>query len=216
MDMLLKTDEYEEIVATLKACKKFLIETDTDSTYWKWVFISLHNALQGCMVIALTRADGFGAINKQQEKEWREAYAKNGELPKQEEQLLRFLDLYKKIKKRGTLQYTSLEKFYPQGNQGWSINKLDNLRNEFIHFTPKGWSLELTGASDICIDCIDIAKTLVMRCGKFSSFLSYNENELVDLLEDLRSNFDERKIAQPVAGGEEVTPLAEARIEPQL
>ncbi len=193
MNTWLRTDEYEEIVTTLKSCQKFLKETDNDLSYWKWVFISLHNALQGCMVVALTGSDSFGAINEDQERKWRKAYSENSELPKEKEKLLRFLDLYKKIKKKGNLTYSTIESFKPEGTQGRSIKKLSEIRDEFIHFTPKGWSLNLSGASDICIDCLNIALVLINNCGKFSLFLSYKENELVDLIDCMKDSFMEKR-----------------------
>ena len=91
------------------------------------------------MVIALTRSDSFGATDVKQEKAWREAYAKGNPLPTDQEKLLSFLDLYDKIKRKGMLPYSSAERFVPGGSQGRSMKKLNFIRNEFVHFTPKGW-----------------------------------------------------------------------------
>ena len=51
-------------------------------------------------------------------------------------------------------------KFLPNGNESRSVRKLNRLRNTFIHFMPQGWSLELSGMPDICLDCLSIVARL--------------------------------------------------------
>jgi hypothetical protein len=185
----LRTDEYEEIRDTLRACRHFLVLAKSDITYWKWVFIALHNAVQGCMVVALTGTDRFGARNPEQERRWREAYAHREELPREEEKLLSFLKLYEKIKKEGTLQSASVKRFDPQGSQDASMKKLNEVRNEFIHFTPMGWALDLSGADRVVIDCLDVATFLVGHSGRFFIFQSCKEGELLALIDEIKSEF---------------------------
>ena len=189
----LHTDEYQEVVSTLKSCRHFLARTDYDVTYWKWVFISLHSVVQGCMVIALTRSDSFGAINAEKERAWREAYAKGNVLPSEQSNLLSFLDLYGKIKKKGAIQNTSVDRFVLKGSQTRSIKALNSVRNDFIHFTPKGWALELSGAPKIALDCLDVARFLIMNSGRFNIFNDFKEGELIDLMNSLIADFKAQK-----------------------
>jgi hypothetical protein len=185
----LRTDEYQEVVATLHACQHFLSRSASDVTYWKWVFIALHNVVQGCMVIVLTRSDSFGAKDAKQERAWLEAYEKGSPFPTDQEKLLSFLDLYEKIKKKGTLQYSSVERFVPEGSQSRSMKKLNAIRNEFIHFTPKGWSLELSSAPQIAIDCLDVAAFLAKHSNRFMLSTSFKEGQLIDLIQGLKKQF---------------------------
>jgi len=37
-----------------------------------------------------------------------------------------------------------------------SFSRLNEYRNEFIHFTPKGWSLEMGGLPRVCLDALDL------------------------------------------------------------
>lgn len=67
-----------------------------------------------------------------------------------------FLNLYKKIKGNPILGY----KFEPKRQQGRSVKKLNRLRNEFIHFMPRGWSIELSGLPCIFRDCLDVLSEL--------------------------------------------------------
>ena len=73
------------------------------------------------------------------------------------EKLDNFLDLYKKIKKPSKMEfYIHSKPFKPSGAQGSSIKKLNSLRNDFVHFVPKSWSLEVTGLPQIFLDCLNI------------------------------------------------------------
>ena len=135
------------------------------------------------------RSDSFGAKDAKQEKAWREAYAEGNALPTDQEKLLPFLDLYDKIKRRGMLEYSSAERFVPQGSQGRSMKKLNFIRNEFVHFTPKGWVLELSGAPRIAIDCLDVAEFLVKLSNRFMIFTSFKEGEMLGLIEELKKGF---------------------------
>jgi hypothetical protein len=40
------------------------------------------------------------------------------------------------------------------------MRKLNEIRNQFIHFMPKVWVLELTGLPAICLDCLAVARFL--------------------------------------------------------
>lgn len=43
------------------------------------------------------------------------------------------------------LMFVHSKKFQPRGTQRASIKTLNRLRNEFVHFTPRVWALELNG-----------------------------------------------------------------------
>ncbi len=145
----LETDERQEVFVTLSACHDFLQRASAEIYYWKWVFIALHNAVQGTMVVALKQSDGFGPIRENIRRKWYKEYAETGTPPPIEEKLLWFLALYDKIKESGTLQGHEVSPYSPPGNQDWAMKKLNEIRNEYIHFTPKGWHLDLTDAPDL-------------------------------------------------------------------
>ena len=41
------------------------------------------------------------------------------------------------------LKYIDSRKFIPKDTQGSSVKLLNQLRNEFVHFTPRVWALDL-------------------------------------------------------------------------
>jgi len=45
------------------------------------------------------------------------------------------------------------------------VHQLKDLRDDFIHFVPKGWSLEVSGLPTLCQDCLAIIEFLGWDCG---------------------------------------------------
>lgn len=77
------------------------------------------------------------------------AYEKNESPPP--EKLDSYLNLYKKVKPKEWGQVSGNVRFVPEGSEGGDIKRLNSLRNEFIHFTPKGWRLEVGGLPRIAL-----------------------------------------------------------------
>ena len=56
--------------------------------------------------------------------------------------------------------YMHSQKFDPQGTQGASVKLLNRLRNQYAHFTPRVWALELKGLPTMAKDCLQVAEFL--------------------------------------------------------
>lgn len=125
-----------------------------DIAYWKWTIISLHSAFQSAMVIYLSLGNDFLVMRQEDAEAWLAAHDKGEPYP--ETMMDGFLNLYNKLKKTERAGYC----FKPKGTQGSSIKKLNRFRNEFIHFMPKGWSIEMSGMPSICKDCLDVIAEL--------------------------------------------------------
>lgn len=59
-----------------------------------------------------------------------------------EERMDIFLSLYEKIKSDVVCRYTGSTRFVPDPRHDESMRKLNQQRNDFIHFLPKVWSVE--------------------------------------------------------------------------
>lgn len=100
---------------------------------WKYAIISIHNALQCYLSIALLNGSGINTWKKPHTKKWLKAYdesiASQGlkELPNV--QLDYFMKLYDKLFIKKTDEQRSL------------INWLNETRNEFIHFNSDSYSV---------------------------------------------------------------------------
>jgi hypothetical protein len=154
-----RTDEENEAADALLMAARFAEEAASDIRMWRWVIIGLHNAVQSFMVLSLRHGYGLAALTEKSAAAWLAAYEANA-TTYLEEKLDSYLCLYKKTKstKYGTIG--SNQNFVPQGSQGRSVRKLNRIRNDFIHFTPKGWSLELAGLPRICLDALALLSFL--------------------------------------------------------
>jgi len=153
-EIWLRTDEREDAIASLKLYVDTLSKVHSDIVYWKWAIISLHSAVQSMMAFHLGFGNHLLVMTQEDAEAWLEAHESGTGYP--DSKMDSFLNLYKKIKKHKVRGY----KFSPSGQQGGSIKKLNWFRNEFVHFMPKGWSIEMTGMPSICLDNLNIIKSL--------------------------------------------------------
>lgn len=158
MGVWLRTDETEESVSALEMLRDSLVKVNEDVYQWKWAVIAAHNALQGFMVLALRNGNNLAVMSEKAAGQWLEAYREEKPLP--EERLDSFLNLYKKIQGEYMLTLVTAKKLNATPKQSRSTKKLNELRNEFIHFVPKGWSLEVSGLPEICLHVMEIIKFL--------------------------------------------------------
>lgn len=153
-EIWLRTDEREDAIASLKLYVDALSKVRADIVYWKWAIVSLHSAVQSLMAFHLGFGNDLLVMTQEDAEAWLEAHESGAAYP--ETKMDSFLNLYKKIKKHDVLGY----KFSPSGQQGASIKRLNWFRNEFVHFMPKGWSIEMSGMPGICLDNLNIMKSL--------------------------------------------------------
>jgi len=145
----LRTDEEIEAANAMHMAAGFASGIAADLHLWRWVIIALHNAAQGVMVLSLRHGNGLLALSPESHAEWMAAYERHE--PPPPERLDTYLNLYKKVKHKERGQVGGNVRFTPQGSEGADIKKLNAFRNEFIHFTPKGWSLQVNGLPRICL-----------------------------------------------------------------
>jgi hypothetical protein len=148
----LRTSEHEEAVRSLEWAEIQARGLSADPYLWKWVFIALHNAAQGFMVLALWNGNGLLALRPRVAEKWLKAYESGGQFPT--EKLDEFLSLYAKVKDRFNFNTIGAGPFPSNESIDASFQRLNEIRNDFTHFTPKGWSLELAGLPNICLDVL--------------------------------------------------------------
>ena len=166
-DVWLSTNESVETVSDFEMFAEQLKRITGDPHRWKWAVIALHSGLQGMIVLALKGSDYMNVIRHDEKKLYSEVSddKRSGKSPRNNQTLIRFTDLYVWIKRNKILMYTDCRKFVPRGTQGRSIKTLNRLRNEFVHFTPRVWGLDLGGLPRIASDCLEIAEFLAWESG---------------------------------------------------
>jgi len=150
----MRTDEREDVLSSLKMFNDSIDKALQEEAYWKWAVISIHSSVQSLMAFHLGFGNDLLVMRQQDAEAWLEAHENETDYP--EVQMDGFLNLYKKIKKHEILGY----KFTPQGQEGRSVKRINTLRNEFIHFMPKGWSIEVTYMTEVFSDCLNIIERL--------------------------------------------------------
>ena len=168
----LRTNEHEEAVRSLEFAELQARVIASDRYHWKWVLIALHNAAQGFMVLALWNGNGLLAMSPKSAAKWLAAYEAGTPFPK--DTLDRFLNLYAKVKDEANFHYLGSTAFRPGTSHDASFQYLNDFRNEFIHFTPKGWSLLLPGLPAMALDVLSV----IEHFGWQSSGILWHERAL--------------------------------------
>lgn len=151
----LHTDDKSDIVSSLEMFSGALDKVADDLAAWKWAVIAIHSALQGAIACHLRAAGNNLLVAKPEDAElWLSAHDKDSALP--EMKMDWFPSLYDKLKKFEIEGY----RFTPKDSQGGSINKINEYRNDFVHFMVNGFSLEVSGLPKMCKDCIDVISEL--------------------------------------------------------
>ena len=192
------TDGFVETVSAFETLSDELQRISSDPYRWKWAILAMHSGLQGIMILALQGSHGLHVLKKEDAKRWLDAHENGGPYPS-DLQLDDFLSLYKKIKGDLMIMYVNSKKFSPKGTQGNSIKFLNRLRNEYVHFTPRVWALELVGLPEIVLDCQDIAEFLAWQSGNVFWKESSLKNRIENALSLSRSTL--LKYREKYAGG---------------
>jgi hypothetical protein len=151
-------DERQDVLASLDLLKLITPLLDECPAYWKWAIIAAHDALQGAMVCALADTTGTSVLSKASRKEmlaWLDNKSEDGGDPPQE-WLASFDDLLEKCRKELQLRLEP-----PQLKDICRLHKY--FRNEFAHFTPKGWSIEKAGLPRLIGAALDAVEDLMGR-----------------------------------------------------
>ncbi|MDZ4655872.1 MAG: hypothetical protein U1F44_08360 [Coriobacteriia bacterium] len=85
------------------------------------------------------------------------------------------------------LMYGHSQPFKPVGTQGASIKGLNTLGNEFVHFVPKGWLLEVSRLPQIFEDCLALIAFLGWESNNVIWYEDENEKRAVKALESARN-----------------------------
>ena len=114
----LRTDEREDILASLRMVSSSCDAAAFDPSAWKWVVVGTHSTLQGAMALHLAFANDLLVASPESAAAWLDAH-ENGE-PYPETMMDDFLSLYKKLKKHQILGF----RFKPNGTQGASVDSI--------------------------------------------------------------------------------------------
>jgi len=133
-----------------KACD-FIRQTETNVYAWKWIILALHGALYGFAICACQRANRYNVAFK----------TKKGK-----EQLIGFDKALELCQNPNWMRmYIFSKHLQLSKQQEESILRLKELRNEFEHYIPTSWSIEIHGMPYITIDVLEVIRFLALDTG---------------------------------------------------
>lgn len=153
-DVWIRTDEADDVAGSLRHAIRSARGIGDDPLIWKWISLALHSALQGACVCHLTTtAAPVGAVTARNAAEWL-TYLGGGNDPgasPPRTQLMVLPDLVKAIRK----PRSAGDRGNPAGiavsdvELAWLRRFHDTVRNQFVHFAPMGWSIEVSGLAPL-------------------------------------------------------------------
>ena len=207
----LEIDEATDVVASLRHMLHLLKLVSADSTIWKWVILSMHSALQGAMVCHLNGTANSGCRSTKSAAAWLDWHERDrrGEinwinlesdeygLPSKtpatkadfppREYLAKPSELFERLmkpKKRLELGVGQILRISVA--QRRAFKKLDELRNQFIHFSPMGWSIEIDGLPTICSEMLSVISMIESDDWPFRHLKPQSRAELKNLILELQ------------------------------
>jgi len=156
-EVWLRTDEAEDVASSIRHVLRCRRVAQEDPHEWKWIALALHAALQGALVSHLvTTARPIGAVTDRNAMEWAEYFEvsrNDPTLKPPKTKLLALPELLKLARKPGSCgncDDTIVVKIDDSELQ-WLKRFHDDVRNQFVHFEPMGWSLEVSGLPAIAV-----------------------------------------------------------------
>ncbi|RVJ15042.1 hypothetical protein [Sinorhizobium medicae] len=151
----IRTDEAEDVLGSIRHAIRAAQFVGEDPLTWKWVALALHSALQGACVCHLTTtARPVGAVTQHNEGEWLAYFEEsrtNSMAKPPKTYLMDLPDLLKAVRK----PYSSgdgsnvVGVAISESELSWLKRFHKDIRNQFVHFEPIGWSIEVSGIPEI-------------------------------------------------------------------
>ena len=165
MPQWLRFDEREDAINALEHAAETALTLEENPLNWKWVIISLHNALQGALVCTLSGTTGVGALTDRSMKkmlEWFEVSRNNANAQVPKARLADLMTLYGRAKLPDLMKEFGGGPLQTTKGQDDDVRLLNSLRRNFAHFRPGGWSIETAGLPRVVLNVTAIIELLLL------------------------------------------------------
>lgn len=139
----------------LERATQFVREAASDDRAWKWAIIALHGALYGFAICACKGTD-YHTVTSQTKRGYRK--------------LISFQDALAACQNPQRITMTVLSKpLLLTVEQKTAIDRLQQtLRNQFEHYIPSSWHVEIHGMPTIAIHCLEVIRFLALEVGNYT------------------------------------------------
>lgn len=152
----IRTDEATDVAGSLRHVIRIAPFVEDDPLAWKWVILALHSLLQGvCVCHLTTTAAPVGALTEKNTEEWLTYFEKSrndpNAKPPGKTYLMTLPELLKALRKPNSAGSGGETKGIAINDS--ELRRLtrfnDDIRNQFVHFEPMGWSLNVSEIPEI-------------------------------------------------------------------
>lgn len=151
----LSTDEADDTAGSIRHALLCHDNVGRDPHAWKWLALAIHSALQGgCVCHLVTTASPVGAVYPKNAAEFLQYFEDSRSDPNARPPVARLMalpDLLKAVRKPHSAGDRSNEigVSISDAELTWLRSFHTTVRNQFVHFEPIGWSLEVSGLPEI-------------------------------------------------------------------
>lgn len=156
----IRTDEQLDVVDSLQEVLVQVNRVEGDPHCWKWAIIAMTCAVNSAMICHLSGTMAIGALEKDIAKKTLAAFdAKHLEdLPKPK--VASPKDLLKRLTSEENRFERAGQKFNIPRDIRLSFEQIFDMRNNFVHFSPKGWSIQISGLPKTFLDLLWLIDTI--------------------------------------------------------
>lgn len=162
-DHFIRTDTAEDAVSSFELASIFLLQAQSDLRYWKWFILACHAGVQGTFALALEGGNGLLVQKAGVMQKTLAAFASHVTPPLPH--MDNFTRLYKKVQVGEHLRSSDVRPVSATTESDAAISNLDELRDEYMHFNVKGWSIDLAVIRTSALECINVAAFLINQPG---------------------------------------------------
>jgi len=192
----LRFDEKSNTYDSLEKLLFFLNNIENDLNFWKWAIIALHSSVYGAMILSLLGSHPDRVSKFPIKKRKMHSVDETGKpiiLETEDTRLISFPEAFRRIQNEKFMRmYVKSVFFKTETRHKESMEWLnDRFRNQFIHFVPVGWSIEIKGLTNLFRDCLEIIEFCLFQSGNV--LLEEDERKLFEKVVENIKNHEELK-----------------------
>jgi hypothetical protein len=155
-DPYIRINTAEDALSSMELAADFLTATKQDDRYWKWFVIATHAGLQGTFALALEAGNAFQVQKPSVTQKMLNGLDATPHMDN-------FLKLYKKIQCKENLRGMDSVPFAPTEAHNKAVERLDILRDNFIHFNAKSWSIPKQSIIESAGSALEVAEFVLLK-----------------------------------------------------
>ena len=193
MTEYLETDEQNDVLTSLREVSHQLDRIKLDAGNWKWAVIALSSAVNGAMTCNLTGTMQIGALEKNKVEKTVSALQSKSTQNLPIQHLAKPLELLNRIQNKDRFEQAGppIEITSAQEN---SVATILFLRNQFMHFSPSSWLIEVNGLPNTFVHIISLIDIIRNDGWSFRHLGAANAKELDGLIQKIANQLLEMTI----------------------